>query len=385
MKKKASSFKGKVASNAHKQQSKGNSYGYLNLPKGVSIFSPDPDGKYTLDFLPYVVTDPKHPDRDPDVDVAVEESLWYKRPYKAHRGIGGNNESVVCLSSVGKKCPICEERAKMTKEGAEKEETDALKPSNRNLYIVIPLDSKKHDKEIHIFDMSQYLFQDLLNEELEEDEDKGIFPDLEEGMSIKVRFDEEEFKKNKFAKASRIDFITRKEAYDESILDEVPNLDEVLQVLSYEELKAKFFEIDNEDDGGDIDDEDDDKPVRKKKTLPTKKKVTKKVEEDDDDEDEDDEEEDEKPVRKAASKSKPVSRKPAPKDEDEDEEDEDEDTDDDEDEDVPPVRDKKQPVTKGKPASKRKPVEDEDDEDEDDDEDEKSVRRTPASKGKTRK
>ena len=188
MKAKTSSFKGKVTSNAHKQQSAGSSYGYLKLPKGVSVFAPDPGGRYLLDFLPYTVTDEKHPDRDNDLDIATKGSLWYKRPYKVHRGIGGGNDSVVCLASIGKKCPICEERARLIKAGAEKEETDALKPSNRNLYVVIPLDSKKHDKEIHIFDMSQYLFQDLLNEELEEDEDKGIFPDLEEGKALKKLF-----------------------------------------------------------------------------------------------------------------------------------------------------------------------------------------------------
>lgn len=263
-----SSFKGKVANNAHKQATSGNSYGYLNIPKGVSVFNPEPGSRIQLDFIPYTVTDEKHPDRDTDAEIAIPGSLWYKRPFKSHRGIGGDNDSVVCLTSVNKKCPICEERARLTREGASKEETDALKPKQRNLYIVVPLDSKNHKQELHIFDVSQYLFQDLLNDELSEDEDRGIFPDLEEGLTLKVRFDEESFNGNKFAKTARIDFFERKEQYDESILDKVPNLDNVLQILSYEDLKAKFFEIDSEDDGGKLNDPDDEET-----TLPKKKKT----------------------------------------------------------------------------------------------------------------
>lgn len=261
-----SSFKGKVANNAHKQAESGNSYGYLNIPKGVSVFSPEPGSRVQLDFIPYTVTDEKHPDRDADSEIAVPGSLWYKRPFKAHRGIGGDNDSVVCLTSVNKKCPICEERSRLTREGASKEETDALKPKQRNLYIVVPLDSKKHEQELHLFDVSQFLFQDLLNDDLLEDEDRGNFPDLEDGLTLKVRFDEESFNGNKFAKASRIDYIKRKEQYDESILDKAPNLDTVLQILSYEDLKAKFFEIDTEDDGGKLKDDDGDSelPQRKK-------------------------------------------------------------------------------------------------------------------------
>jgi len=247
--KKTSIWDKKIAKNTQKQKNAAASYGYLNLPKDVKVFSPEAEGRIKLDFLPYEVSDPHHMDRDPETEIAMPGTLWYKHPYKAHRSIGVEQDTVVCLTSVGKKCPICEYRAKLLKEGAEREVTDALKPSLRNLYVVVPLNSKKHEVEIHIFDISQAMFQKQLNGELDEREENRRFPDLEEGKTLDVRFESQTFSGSKpFPKANRIDFDDRKETYDESILEQVPDLDKVLIVLSYEELSKKFFELEDEDD-----------------------------------------------------------------------------------------------------------------------------------------
>ena len=126
MAKKSSSFRGKVGANARKQKSDGAAYGYLNLPKGVNIFKPEPGGKTSFDIMPYEVTSDRHPDRDEDLDIAIKGSLWWKLPFKIHRNIGVRNETVVCPVSIGKRCPICDYRAQQIREGAEKETTDAL-------------------------------------------------------------------------------------------------------------------------------------------------------------------------------------------------------------------------------------------------------------------
>jgi len=255
-----SRFAGKVRANAKKQQRGASQYGYLNLPQGVSVFSPEPGSKVRLDFMPYEVTDPNHPDRDDELGIAVPGELWYKRPFKTHRNIGASNDAVVCLTSIGKRCPICEYRARRIKEGADKEETDALKPSFRNLYVVIPKGHKKYDEKPHIFDISQYLFQNLLTDELDEDERYETFPDLEEGWTVRIRFDSKTIGGSKpFAEASRIDFEERDEPYDESILDEIPNLDEVLNVLSYQQLERKFMELEDEGESSEevLNDEDE--------------------------------------------------------------------------------------------------------------------------------
>ena len=321
-KKRKSNFKGKVGADSKRQKTAGASYGYLNLPKGVNVYSPDPGSKNVLlDFLPYIVTDQRHPDRNEELDIAMPDTLWYKRPFKIHRNVGVDNDAVVCLASFGKKCPICEYRAKRIREGADKEETDTMKQSMRVLYVVVPLNSKKHEAEPHIWDMSWWLFQDLLNDELEEDEDREVFPDLEEGLTLKLRFDSKTIGKSQaFAEASRIDFEERDEQYTDEILEDVPCLDEVFNILSYKELFAKFTEMEDEDvaeNTGDEPEEDDEdeKPVRRKRK--TVKKEDPEPEEEDEPEvkttpkrrkkpvepEEDDKEEAPAPARKAKPKA----------------------------------------------------------------------------------
>ena len=248
-KRKKSIFRDRVANNSHKQKTQSSSYGYLQIPKGVDIFKEEPSTRVFLDFLPYRVTSERHMDRDDSLGIAVPGELWYKRPFLIHRNIGGGNDAVVCPTSVGKKCPICEYRAKLFKEGsASKEETDALKVSRRNLYVVVPIGHKEYEEKPHIWDISQYLFQDMLNDEIEDDPENAVFPDLEEGLTLRIRFGEGSIGSNRFAETSRIDFRERKRGYDEEILEEVPNLDECLLIHPYEKLERMFLELEDEED-----------------------------------------------------------------------------------------------------------------------------------------
>jgi hypothetical protein len=346
MKKKRSSFKDKIGRSVERDKQRASSYGYLNLPKGTSIFKVEGGDRVDLDFLPYIVTDATHPDRDDEYGVATEGELWYRRPFIIHRNVGPNNETVVCPQSVGKPCPICEYRAKRFKEGAEKEETDAMKQSHRFLYAVIPIGHKKLEEKIHIWDFSRALFQNKLDQELEENEDYMAFPDLEEGLTLSVRFVEKQLGKNKFAEVSRIDFKERDSAYDEEILEDVPNLDEMLNIPSYKQLQQLFFEMETLDPEADTEDDEplDDEPKvanrRKKKTL---KKADPEPEEEDDEEEE--EEEDDEPTPPVRRKKKVKDPEPEPEEEEEDE---------DEEEEPAPVKRKTKPAPATKSKSKGK-------------------------------
>jgi hypothetical protein len=220
----------------------------LNLPKGVNVFKETPGDKEMMDILPYVVTDQAHMDRNDEDEIAVPETEWYKKPFLLHRniGAGANNDSYVCRRTIGKKCPICEFRAKRQSEGAEQEELNALKVSLRNLYYVVPLKNKDYDAQPHIWDISQFCFQAMLNDELEENEDNGVFPDLDEGLTLRVRFSKESFAGNSFAKASRIDFDERDEQYGEDYIKNLPSLDDVLVIHDYDKLHNVFYELEDE-------------------------------------------------------------------------------------------------------------------------------------------
>jgi hypothetical protein len=282
MKKKTKKFGNKVAGNSKKQQAEGSNYGYMKLPKGISVFKEMPKASALLDIIPYEVTDPKHPDRDDNLEIAIPGELWYKRPFKIHRQIGVNNETIVCPTSIGKPCPICDYRTKRLNEGAPREETDGYKVSKRNLYVVIPKELKRFKEDFeekpHIWNISQAMFQDLLNEEIAEDEDNGVFPDLEEGLSLRIRWASKTIGKSKpFAETSRIDFEERDQQYDEDILKEIPDLDKVLNVMPSDQIERMFFELNEDSDGDDPEpvEEETSKKERKKKSSKSKKEKEK--------------------------------------------------------------------------------------------------------------
>lgn len=271
-------FKGTVSRNSEKQV-RGNQYSYLNLPKGVGVFKEEPGTRVSLDIMPYEVTDVNHPDRDEEYGIAVPGELWYKRPYWLHRNIGADHEAVVCPTSVKQKCPICEHRAQLLKDGVDwsDDSVKSLKPSMRNLYVVIPKGNKNYDEKPHIWDISQFLFQAKLNEEIQEDEQFETFPDLGEGHTLRIRFSEEQFGSNKFAETSRIDFVPRKTQYKESILDSIPSLDDILVIPTYGTIEALFFGGLSQSESEDEDEDEDDMEIADEDTP---------FEDDDDDEDE---------------------------------------------------------------------------------------------------
>jgi len=242
------SFRNKVSANSAQQRNKTASYGHLMVPRGIPIFKEEPDSRVSLDILPYVVTDANHPDRDSEMEIAIKGSFWYRRPYKLHRNIGAEKTSVVCPSSVGKPCPVCEYRAKLLNEGAnwQDDSVKILRASNRDLYYVQPKNEKKLDDKPHLWDVSQFAFQDKLNNELQENDDYSAFPDLDDGMTLRIRFSREKIGTNDFAETSRIDFDTRNYTYDEDEIRELPSLDEVLLVKSYKDIDRMFYETGDE-------------------------------------------------------------------------------------------------------------------------------------------
>lgn len=331
-----SKFRAAVAGNVSKQKSEGAKYGYFNLPSDFKIFKEEPGSRVTLDILPYIVTDKRHMDRDESTNTAVVGETWYKKPYLVHRGVGANNESYVCPTTIGKKCPICEHRAKLLKEGGDWQDPDikALRPSKRNLYVVVPLDSKEHEAKPHLWDISQFLFQEKLNEEIGENLDYADFPDLEEGLSLRIRFSEEQFGKNKYAATSRIDFKERDHTYSEKDIKKLPDIDAILNILSYNALEAKFFEYE--------DDTDDDNftSIRKSKKMEVEEEVLDLDEDDEDetelaDEEVDDEGDEEEEEEELADEGEDDDEEEEDDVSEQDDDEEDEDEDDEDDLDIP--------------------------------------------------
>jgi len=303
-KKRKASFKGtnKISANANRVKSI-SKYSYLKLSEDLEIFTPEIDTKVVIDFMPYWVTDPNHPDRDGDI--ADVDTAWWKRPFGVHKDIGVGHETVMCPSQIGKPCPICEYRTKLYKSNdpENKELADSLWPKSRVLFAVIirKINGKlTKDKTIKLFDVQdsdKNGFVKVMKSHLDDDELGRFeyFPDVEEGCSVRVVFAEDSFNGHKFAQFTRFDFEERKVQYEESVIDKVPNLDTIFEFLSYDELKLKFFEfqeeLEEEEEEEEVEEEVEDDEVEEE-------------EEEDDEVEEEEEEEEQTQRRRVKSRSR---------------------------------------------------------------------------------
>lgn len=234
---------------------------YINaLPEGIEFFKPKGGKKYTFDILPYVV---KNPELHPASEAINEDGLFWCLPFRIHRNIGPNELTVICPNSVGRACCACNERNDIYNDpDRDDDEAKPLNSSARTLFAIKML--KGPDKgKIMIMDISDYCFMEMFEEELDDlPEEYEDFACLEDGYSIEVRFKEEKIGKTPFPKASKVSFIERKKDYDESILDEVPCLDDLITWPTSEKMEKLFYGADPEET--DDDDDEDEKPKNKK-------------------------------------------------------------------------------------------------------------------------
>jgi len=285
-------FKGKMKDVTDKRK-KGRSYGYLTIPNGIEIFQLENNTcKVEMDILPYEVTSDNHPDKDVGAEKGV---YWFKRPFKLHRNVGVNHTSVVCPTSFGKPCPICEYKRELYKGEGNEEELDEIRVTKRVLYAVVVKKVDKHifkEPTIQLFEFSDKIFEEVMEEQLEDDPNWENFALPDEGSTVAVKFSEDTFGKNKYAKATRFTLVERDEQYDESILDDVPNLDDCLTLMEYDAIKNLFFNVvpDQEEEP---EEEEEEKPRTSKGFR--KREEVKEEEEEPEEEEEEEEPEEEKP------------------------------------------------------------------------------------------
>ena len=360
---------------------------YLKLPDGVTLFKPKA-GTFLLDILPYTTGE-----GNPWAD---EGSLHWERTFYVHRGIGANNDTFLCPRMTAKKrCPVCEHRIHLMKQASGDEEDEKyikdLSPKQRQLFNLV--NRKDPDAKKQLWDHSYHTFGRMLDARLrnaDEDDEWEKFFFLEDGLTIKVSFVEKSMGGYTFVDAESIDFKARKEPYDDSVLEEVQCLDDLLVLPDYDELKAALLQTEDEED----EDEEDEKPPSKRVS-----KSVRSERDEDEPEDEEEEEEDEKP-RAGKHKSKPSGDADV-EEEDDDEDDEppkkktkpkDED-DEDWDEDDEPKKKKSKPVEEDEeeeeddeePAPKKKKAKPADEEEEDWEDLDEEEEEEPAPKKKHKK
>lgn len=281
--------------------------GILDLSKlDIKLYKPKSGReKNLIDIIPFKITQKWYKDlltpKGEKIGLDIGETD-YKLEIPVHRNVGPGNDAFICnRMAFGQKCYRCEEYF------TEKEKGDLLdsdlnkmKFSWRDFYIIS--DKNDNDKIEIWLDVSFHNFEKYLLDEAElSPEEIVTFADLEAGSSIQFKCREEPTpdNKGKYLKAHSIDFIDRDDPYPESIIDEVPSLDSLVTIHTYEEIEkaAKGIiedekEEEEEDENGDDDeeengDEDDLKDLTRKELKKIIKdedlniRVTKKMEDND--------------------------------------------------------------------------------------------------------
>ncbi len=281
--------------------------GWLNIPDGMKEWAPEKKGNYLIDIVPYEVTTNHHPD---DIEQGV---LWYKHPFQIHHGVGVKDESLICPESVGKPCPICEERAKLAQDWDNNEDRiRAIQAQRHTAYNILNPDD---EDSIAIFVISKGKFPSVLETELDEgpEENLNFYDVTDEGKTIKARFSKASFKGRDYLECTRIDFRDRGELDEDEILEKTIDLSEIFNVPSYDQLKAKFLELDDfEDEEEEEDDEVEDIEDEEEEEEEPEDEDEEEEEEEEPEEEEDDEPE-EKPKKKATPKVKKKTKKKAKK------------------------------------------------------------------------
>lgn len=224
---------------------------YLKLPNGVEEWHPEKPGKYMIDVLPYLVKESKHPDNGIE-----EDTVWYKRTMRIHHGIGPESSSYVCPLSLGNKCPIHEDRAKIIKKGGDGKEYEKLvKDLDGQPFLLFNMKDPEDRHKVRVFCMSSGKIWSFkgggLKKELEEgDEANLLFWDVRKkrGRTMEVRFSEETYMGAKYLQATRFSFEERKDMDEDEVLERTVELSEVINVLPYDKLKELYLQTSSEDD-----------------------------------------------------------------------------------------------------------------------------------------
>ncbi len=229
----------------------------VKLPENMSWWSPPKaGGKVKLEFAPFRVGEGN--------PFCKAGGVWYERTYYVHRGIGVEEQTVVCRRrTFAKPCPVCDFlSAYKSKPNFAEKVAKELEPKQRQLFLV--RDMAQPDKGWQLWDFSFHLFGKVLDNKLtllDEDDPNNNFFHLEGGRQLQVMFKGKAFEGRSYCECVAIEFGKAREELDESILDDMPCLDDLLIDMGEKKLRKLM-----EQGGGDGDDEDggDDTEPKKK-------------------------------------------------------------------------------------------------------------------------
>lgn len=213
---------------------------YFRTDKELPFWSPKKtkDEPHIIDIIPfsagknYPLVDKKSPTNEGDYTYLLEVYV--------HQNIGPGKEMLVCPArNYGKPCPICEEVDNRIKLGKEWDDYSDIALKRRCAYNIVCYDDPKEEaKGVQIWEVSHRYSEKPIQLAAKTPRGGGIIPfsDPDTGKSISFEVADDEYKTCQGHK-----LIDRDYSITDDVLALAHTLDELIIVLSYEEI-AKIFD-----------------------------------------------------------------------------------------------------------------------------------------------
>jgi hypothetical protein len=196
------------------------------------------DGQHIIDIIPY--------DAGPNDGLNAEGEETYTFEAFVHRGVGPNEQMHICpAETYNEDCPICEHRQTLRERGADDKVWKALFPKRRNLYNIVCYDANEERKGVQVWEVPYFYGEkNILAIATEPQRGGGAdtinFPHAEHGKSISFTIEPPQSKED-FASYIGFKFLDRDYTIDDDLLDEAKALDELVLLLTYDELSEIYY------------------------------------------------------------------------------------------------------------------------------------------------
>lgn len=201
------------------------------------------NGQHIIDIIPYLVG--KFDPTREEGEGAYILDIW------VHYGVGINEDAYVCMNltgDMGKKCPVCEHRAKLERQGASKDEVKQFKSKRRALYNIVCYDSNKDEEAgVQVWDSPHYLTERQILEVARNPRTGRRIQYAHPDTGKSVAFNRTGEKA--MTRFEGLMLQDRDEPISDDILEAAHALDELIHWPTYDEIADAFFGDNSEEDG----------------------------------------------------------------------------------------------------------------------------------------
>ena len=214
---------------------------------GFVKFGATKEDPHIIDIIPFIAGD-----KMPDFMRVKEGKPAYYLDIYVHQNIGGGKAWIVCpAKNYGDDCPICEYINSLVKEGKEYDDYAEIAPKRRCVYNIVNMSTVKEEKKgIQIWEASHKYSEKAIQAAAKSPRGGGSIPfshpDKEVGQSISFSVDNDTYKT-----VSGHKLVPRDYDIEDDILEQAFQLDQIVKVLSYKDIKKVFEKAsdENEEEG----------------------------------------------------------------------------------------------------------------------------------------